>query len=89
MNLVAHLPVGKHLRGVLIPQSAVVWSQGEARVYEQVSPGRFVREAAPTDIPLPSGYFAARSFTPQTALVVRGAQFLLSEEFRSQSQPED
>jgi len=89
MNLVAHLPVGKQLRGVLIPQSAVVWWQGEAWVYEQVSPGRFVREAAPTDIPLPSGYFAARSFTSQVALVVRGAQFLLSEEFRSQIQPED
>lgn len=89
MNLVAHLPVGKRLRGVLIPQSAIVWWQGQAWIYEQVSPGRFVRKEAPTDTALPGGYFAAGSFTPQTALVVRGAQFLLSEEFRSQIQPED
>jgi hypothetical protein len=89
MNLVAHLPVGKRLRGVLIPQSAMVWWQGEAWVYEQASPGRFVREAAPADMPVPGGYLAGRNFTPETALVVRGAQFLLSEEFRSQIQPED
>lgn len=89
MNLVARLPVGKRLRGVMIPQSAVVWWQGAAWVYEQISAGHFVREAAPTDLPLPGGYFAGRNFTPGTMLVVRGAQFLLSEELRSQIQPED
>jgi hypothetical protein len=89
MNLVAHLSVGKRLGGLLIPQSAIVWWQGKTWVYEQVSPGRFMRKAAPTDMPLPGGYLAAQGYTPETALVMRGAQFLLSEEFRSQIQPED
>ncbi|HEV2423852.1 MAG TPA: multidrug transporter [Terriglobia bacterium] len=89
MNLLAHLPVGRRLHGVLIPQSAVVWWRGAAWVYQRVSDGHFVREAAPTDMPLSGGYFAGRNFTPETRLVVRGAQFLLSEEFRSQIQPED
>jgi hypothetical protein len=89
MNLIARLSVGKILRGVLIPHSAVVWWQGEAWVYVRTSPTRFTRREAPTNMPLKGGYFATTGFKPGNELVVRGAQFLLSEEFRSQIQPED
>lgn len=89
MNLIAHMPVGNRLRGVLIPRSAIVWWQGEAWVYQAAGRDRFIRREAPTGTPLDGGYFAATGFAPRTELVVRGAQFLLSEEFRSQIQPED
>jgi hypothetical protein len=89
MYLTAHLPVGKRLRGVLIPPSAVVWWQGTAWVYEQASPIHFTRCAVPQDQPLGNGYFASSGFAPGTRVVTQGAQVLLSEEFRSQIQPED
>lgn len=89
MNLVAHLPVGKRLRGVLIPHSAIVWWQGQAWVYEQTAPTHFTRRAVPTDQPLGDGYFAASRFEPGGRVVTQGAQVLLSEEFRAQIQPED
>ncbi len=89
MNLVARLPVGKRLRGVLIPRAAIVWWQGQAWVYEESSPTRFTRRAVPTDQPFADGYFAAGGFAPAAAVVTQAAQALLSEEFRNQIQPED
>jgi len=89
LNLVAHLPVGQAMRGVLIPQSAIVWWQGNAWVYQQTAPGRFVRRLVPTNTPLENGIFVSSGFSPGDQIVVRGAQGLLSEEFRSQIQPED
>lgn len=89
MNLVARLPVGRRLRGALIPHSAIVWWQGKAWVYEQTAPTHFTRRAAPTVQPLGDGYFAARGFAPGIRIVTHGGQVLLSEEFRAQIQPED
>lgn len=89
MNLVARLPVGKRLRGVVIPHTAIVWWQGQAWVYAQTAPSRFTRRAVPIDQPLGDGYFATRGFAPGAQVVTQGAQVLLSEEFRSQIQPED
>ena len=89
MNLTAHLPAGKWLRGVLIPGAAVIWWQGQAWVYEQTAAGRFARRLIPVTQPLRGGYFAAQGFTPDAQVVTRGAQELLSEEFRSHIQAED
>jgi hypothetical protein len=88
LNLVARLPVGRPTRGVLIPQSALVWWQGNVWVYQQAAPGRFVRRLVSTDTPLANGLFVSTGFSPGDQIVVRGAQALLSEEFRSQIQPE-
>lgn len=88
LNLVARMPVGRSMRGVLIPQSAIVWWQGNAWVYQQTAPGRFVRRLVPTDMPLATGVFISTGFSPGDQIVVRGAQALLSEEFRSQIQAE-
>ena len=89
MNLVAQLPVGRRLRGVLIPHAAIVWWQGKAWVYEQTAPTHFVRRAVPAGQPIGGGYFAASGFAPGAQVVTEGAQALLSEEFRAQIQPED
>lgn len=89
MNLVALVPVGSLLRGIVIPGSALVWWQGKAWAYEATSPSTFARQEVPTDTPVEGGYFIpATTFAPGTKLVTAGAQALLSEEFRSQIQRE-
>lgn len=89
LNLTAHMSVGQEMRGVLIPASAVVWWQGNAWVYQESAPTRFVRRLVSTDTPLPNGLFVSTGFSPGERVVIQGAQALLSEEFRSQIQPED
>lgn len=88
LNLLAHMLVGQPRRGVLIPQSAIIWWQGNAWVYQQTAPGRFVRRLVPTDTPVTNGIFVSTGFSPGDQIVIRGAQALLSEEFRSQIQSE-
>ena len=82
LNLVAHLSIGRILQGVIVPESAVVWSEGKAWVYQQTGPNRFTRRAVMTDTPADRGYFVAHDISPGDKVVVGGAQLLLSEEFR-------
>jgi hypothetical protein len=90
MNLAVLVPVGHPVKGIVLPQSAVVWWQGKAWVYEASSPTTFTRHEAATENPVTGGYFVPGStFTSGTKVVTAGAQALLSEEFRSQIQQED
>lgn len=86
LNLVARLPVGTSLKGVVIPTSAVIWSEGKAWVYAQVSPDGFTRTPLTTDLPVENGFFAAEGFSPGDKIVTVGAQALLSEEMLLHSQ---
>jgi hypothetical protein len=86
LNLVAHLPVGGSLKGVVIPASAVVWAEDKAWVYAQVSPERFSRRPVPTDVPVEGGFFAAEALAAGDKIVTVGAQALLSEEMLLHSQ---
>jgi hypothetical protein len=83
---VAHLPVGSSLKGVVIPASAIVWSEGKAWVYSQVSPERFSRTPVSTDLPVEDGFFAVQGFSAGDKIVTVGAQALLSEEMLLHSQ---
>jgi multidrug efflux system membrane fusion protein len=89
MNLVARLPLGPTHRGVIVPYAAVVWWHGQSWAYVQTARDRFVRKQVSTSAPQPTGYFVASGFDSGTRVVSTGAQFLLSEEFRSAIQPED
>ena len=89
LNLVARLAMGRVMRGVLVPRSAIVWWQGNAWVYRQTAPDRFVRRQVPTETPLENGLFVSTGLSAGDQIVIRGAQTLLSEEFRSQLQAED
>jgi hypothetical protein len=80
VNLLAHLSVGNPMKGLVVPTSAVVWSEGRAWVYQQTAADRFTRRAVPTDIPIEKGFFVTEGFSPGDKLVVQGAQALLSEE---------
>lgn len=86
MNVLAYLPVGPQVQGVVVPSSAVVWWEGKAWIYVQKAPEHFARRDIPTENPLENGWFLMRGFTPEDQIVVNGAQLLLSEEFRAQIQ---
>jgi hypothetical protein len=80
VNLLAHLSIGNPMKGLIVPTSAVVWSEGKAWVYQQTAADRFARRAVPTDISVESGFFVVEGFSPGDKLVIQGAQALLSEE---------
>jgi hypothetical protein len=81
MNVIAYMPVGSEVKGVLVPASAVVWWQGKAWAYERKDGGQFARREVPTEDSIAGGYFVSKGFKPGDQIVVRGAQLLLSEEF--------
>lgn len=82
-NLVAHLSVGREMKGLIVPASAVVWSEGKAWIYEKTDSDRFTRHAVATDAPLEKGFFVTHGFSQGDRVVSQGAQALLSEELLS------
>ena len=89
MNLAVLVPVGQPVKGVVVPESAIVWWQGRAWVYEATSANTFTRHEVSTTNPIPGGYFVPDAgLSRGTNVVTAGAQALLSEEFRSQIQQE-
>jgi hypothetical protein len=80
INLLAHMAVGNSMRGVIVPASAVVWSEGRAWTYLQTAPDQFTRREMPTDSPVDNGYFVSAGFSAGNKIVKRGAQSLFSEE---------
>ena len=84
MNFTAYMPQGSPLKGVLVPKEAIVLWQGRAWVYARKDAGHFVRRETPTDVPTAEGWFVTQGLAPGDQVTVKGAQLLLSEEFRSQ-----
>lgn len=68
---------------VLVPDSAVVQWEGLAWVYRQRGPGTFERVRVRTDRPMPGGWRAGPPLAAGDTVVLRGAEELLSEEFRA------
>jgi membrane fusion protein, multidrug efflux system len=82
------LPGSPH-PGVIVPTSAVVHFDGKTFAFAQIGPDRFVRKEISTGHPVESGYFVDADFVPGDRVVVTGAQALLSEEFKSQTEMKD
>jgi hypothetical protein len=76
-------------QGALVPESAVVRWQGKAWIYRRTGAESFVRHQISTDIPLPTGGYFVADLPPKPEIVTRGAQLLLSQEFRSKNAAED
>lgn len=74
---------------VVIPEAAVVWLQGKAWIYLRSGPTTFERRKISPGRPAPDGDYAVSDVTSESEIVVRGAQMLLSEEFRAQAPVED
>jgi hypothetical protein len=86
MNLLAFLPSGRTVEGVIIPESAIVWWQDRAWVYRRTGTNSFTRIEIETNLPVPGGGYVVKEAANKTEIVTQGAQLLLSEEFRSQIQ---
>ncbi|MDE3151998.1 MAG: multidrug transporter [Gemmatimonadota bacterium] len=81
-NVTAALATGPTGAATDVPRSAVVWAEGGAWIYVKTGPTSFTRQPIPTDAPTADGY-AVMGLSAGTAVVTRGAQFLLSEEYRA------
>jgi hypothetical protein len=86
MNLLAFLPSGTAIDGVTVPAEAVIWWQDRAWIYRRIGPETFARSQIATELPAPGGGYVVKDLPAETEIVLRGAQLLLSEEFRAQIQ---
>jgi hypothetical protein len=84
LNVIVSLPRASEPKGVVVPESAVVWLQGKAWVYLRTDPETFVRREVSPDLPGPDGGYIVAGLAADTQVAVRGAQMLLSEEFRAE-----
>ena len=80
LQVVLRSPTSTRAR-LIVPESAVVWLQGEPWIYRLASAGHPDRAAVSQ---VRDGGFSVAGLPPDAAIVVRGAQLLLSEEFRAQ-----
>ena len=90
MRVAGRVRVGDTAReGVIVPASAVVWHGGKAWAYLKQGEDLFVRKEVDTADQSANGWFDADHFAPGDAIVVSGAQLLLSEELRFQIRNEN
>lgn len=83
MNIKAFLPIGRELPGVIVRDSSIVWYQGKAWIYKEMSSNKFNRVSISVDNPIDNGYFVPNIngiIIPGVVVVKSGAQLLLSEE---------
>jgi hypothetical protein len=81
---------GPVVRGVFVPAAAVVQWEGLSWVYVERPVARYLRERLETSRPVDGGWLVSGGETSSPLMagdrvVVRGAQQLLSEEFRSRA----
>jgi RND family efflux transporter MFP subunit len=89
LSVTAYLEApGPARAGAVAPRSAVIWQSGKSWVYVQTAKEKFARREVALEDPASGGWFT-RSLKPGDKVVTRGAQMLLSEEFKSQIRVED
>jgi hypothetical protein len=90
MRLDAWLPLASDAEtGVDVPREALVWRAGQPWLYVQTGPEHFERRALTRYRDLGESWFVTAGVEPGATVVTRGAQLLLSEEFRRQIPDED
>lgn len=82
MRILVEAPSGELLAGVRLPAGAVVQWEGLSWAWVERAPGRFERVAVMGAVPVGDALVATGGPAPGARVVVRGAQLLLSEEFR-------
>ena len=84
-GVVAWLTIpGDAQAGVVVPRAALLRHEGEVFVYRRTGADTFRRAGIALDRPTDGGWFVSRGLKPQDAVVVVGAQQLLSEELKGQ-----
>ncbi len=90
MHLEAWVPKSNAtIRGVFIPQEALIWYGGEPWVYLELAEGHFKRLAVGEHEVTAGGVIVETGFAENDVIVVSGAQVLLSEEFSWQIVDDD
>ena len=74
--------------GVLIPETAVVISEGKYWCYVEKQPGVFTRTAIDASRPVPGGYFVKEGIAPGEPVVMAAAGLLLARETNPSSEAE-
>ena len=80
---------GSSIAGVIVPQTAVVWYANQAWIYRKLAADKFIRQPIGTEIELGDGWFNATGVKVGDEIITRGAQLLLSEEFKFQIKNEN
>ncbi len=75
---------GEALRGVMVPEKALVRTAERAWVYVQTNATTFIRQDIALEHPMTDGWFVAGGLSTNDRVVTTGAQTLLSEERKSQ-----
>ena len=75
---------GEPANGVIVPNAAVVHSDGRAWIYVQTGDTTFARREISLDHPVAGGWFVTNGVAPGDKVVVTGAQTLLSEERKTE-----
>lgn len=75
---------GEPANGVMVPDAAVVHSDGRAWIYVQTAHAAFTRRELALDHPATGGWFVTNDFAPGNKVVVTAAQTLLSEEHKTE-----
>jgi len=89
LSVTAYLETpGAARTGTVVQRSSVLWQSGKTWVYVQTDKEKFARREVVLEDPASGGWFT-RSLKPGDKVVTRGAQMLLSEEFKSQIRVED
>ena len=90
MRLDAWLPQGlEPVDGVFVPDEAMVWNDGQAWVYLKLEDDLYQRRSLLSGLVAAGGVFMTDGLSTGDILVTRGAQMLLSEEFRWQIEGDD
>lgn len=90
MRLDAWLPQSTEpLTGVFIPEQAMTWHDGQAWAYVKVDDDLYQRVSLQSGLAASGGVFMTDEIHTGESLVMRGAQMLLSEEFRWQIEGDD
>jgi hypothetical protein len=77
-HALVYTPIGKTLRGVLVPSAAVLIAESKSWCFVETAPGHFRRLQIDLSRALPGGYFMDKN--PGGAVVVRGTGLLLARE---------
>jgi hypothetical protein len=80
---------GEPVSGVMVPDTAVVYSEGRAWIYVQTADTTFVRRELSPDHLTAGGWFATNGVAPGDKIVTTGAQTLLSEEHKTEIKLQD
>ncbi len=89
LNLDVSMAVKSARPGLVVPNSSVIWLEGQAWIYVRSDANTFIRREISPNRPAADDGYIVTDLPAGTEVVVRGAQMLLSEEFRAQVPVED